>query len=253
MPAFGDEIARTILGREWAVVDYSPDPPSADLYVDGRRVASGATPALYLSPGEHEIRISAAGYRDVYRPLSLPPEKQTVVSDSLEKDTIGEIAVTSEPAGADLYVDSQWRGRTPLALDRPALRSRGVLARDGYYNLNFSLEPQSPSELSFSLEKDAGPKDARQKKARDDFYTSLTFFALSVPLPVLSYGLLIDSQVKQVDLSSAGLSSALAREQRTGTILQGTYYVGVAVSVALFTWMVTRILNYVKVADEIAG
>ena len=235
------------------MVVYAPDPPSADLYVDGRRVASGATPALYLSPGQHDIRIAAAGFRDVYRPLVLEPEKQTRISDSLEKAEIGQIAISSDPPGADLYVDSRWAGKTPLFVDRPPLRSRGVLALDGYYNLNFSVEPQSPSELLFSLEKDVGSKDVRQKKARDDFYLSLSFFAVSLPVPIFAYGLLIDSQVKQVDLADQGLTSALNREKSTGMLLQGTYYAGVAVSVALFAWMVTRIVNYVRVANEIAG
>ncbi len=253
MPDFGDEAARTILGRPWALVQFAPDPPSADLYVDGKRAASGATPTLYLTPGLHDMRLSAAGYQDSYRTLLLEPDRRTRISDALEKAVTGEIAVSSVPAGANLYVDSQWVGKTPVGLERPPLRSRGVLVLDGYYATNFSIDPASPPELTFSLQKDVGSRDALQKKARDEFYVSLGFFALSLPLPVFTYGLLIDSQVKQVDLNTQGLSSAVAREQMTGNVLQGTYYVGVALSAALFTWMVTRIIHYVKVANEIAG
>jgi hypothetical protein len=49
------------------------------------------------------------------------------------------------------------------------------------------------------------------------------------------------------------MSAAAAQAQTESTVFLGAYYVGVAVSVSLFVWMVTRIVHYVRVADEIAG
>ncbi|MGA2381471.1 MAG: PEGA domain-containing protein [Spirochaetia bacterium] len=253
LQGFGREIARTILGRPWSLVAFTPDPPDTALYVDGVLAASGASPALYLSPGPHEIRLSAVGYHDVSRSLSLEPEKETRVDDALSRIAAGQVAISSDPAGADLYVDSLWRGRTPIVVDRPPLRSRGVLSSPGFYDLAFPLEPASPAVLSFSLQKDLGNRDVQQKKARDEFYVSLGFFALSLPLPLLSYALAIDFAVKTLDLNGQGMSAAAAQAQTESTVFLGAYYVGVAVSVSLFVWMVTRIVHYVRVADEIAG
>jgi hypothetical protein len=253
LQGFGREIARTILGRPWSVVQFAPDPPGTALYVDRKLAASGASPALYLSPGTHEIRLSAVGYREVTRSLTFEPEKVTRIDDTLAKLVEGRVAISSDPAGADLYVDSRWQGKTPLEVDRPALRNRGVLSSEGFYDMNFPLGPASPPALSFSLQKDVGARDIQQKKARDDFYGSLGFFALSLPLPIFSYGMSIDFAMRTLDLGAQGLTAAATQAQTTSNIFLGTYYAGIAVSVSLFVWMVTRIVHYVKVSNEIAG
>jgi hypothetical protein len=253
LQGFGRQIARTILGRPWSLVAFTPDPPEAALYVDGVLAASGASPALFLSPGTHEIRLSAVGYFEVSRRLSFEPGQETRIDDALQKIVVGKVAISSDPTGADLYVDSLWKGRTPLLVDRPPLRSRGVLALTGFYDLVFPLEPASPPLLSFALQKDEGNRDVKQKKARDEFYNSLAVFVFSIPIPLFSYGLSIDFAVRTLDLSGQGMSAAASQAQAASTIFLGTYYAGIAVSLGLFTWMVTRIIHYVRVADEISG
>jgi len=233
-------------------VAFAPDPPDAALYVDGVRAASGATPVLYLVPGTHDIRLEAPGYRPVSRAVELDAEKETRIEDSLEKTTTGTVEVSSDPAGADLYVDSYWMGKTPLTIDLPPVRSRGILALKGFYEAPFSLGPASPAALSFALQKDVGSKDVQRTRARDDFYWALGFFAFSLPVPAFSYGLAIDFAVKQFDLDQAGMSSAAGQARTTSTVFLGAYYAGIALSAALFTWMVTRIVHYVAVANEIA-
>jgi hypothetical protein len=252
LPIFGREIARTILGRPWSLVSFVPDPPDASLYLDGKLAASGASPTLYLAPGPHVIRLSATGYHDVTRSLELEPEKETRIDDRLEKAATGAIAISSDPPGADLYVDSLWKGKTPLAVDRPPLRSRGVLSSPGFYDISFSLGPASPEAFSFSLEKDVGTKDTHLAAVRDEFYGSLALFAFSVPLPLFSYAFAFDFALKSNYLAQS-TPAAAAQAQSVSLVLQGTYYAGIAVSAALFVWMVTRIVNYVRVANEIAG
>jgi hypothetical protein len=207
---------------------------------------------LYLAPGTHDIRLQAPGYRPVSRTAELAAEKETRISDSLEKTTTGTVAVSSDPAGADLYVDSYWMGKTPLTVDRPPVRSRGILSLKGFYDIPFSLGPASPAALSFPLQKDVGSKEVQRTKARDDFYRALGFFAFSLPLPAFSYGLAIDFAVKNFDLTQAGMSTAAGQARATSEVFLGAYYAGIAVSAALFTWMVTRIVRYVEVANEIA-
>jgi PEGA domain len=253
LQGFGREIARTILGRPWSLVQFMPDPPGTALYVDRSLASSGASPSLYLSPGTHEIRMSAVGYREVTRRVTLEPEKVTRIDDSLAKLVEGRVAIASDPAGADLYVDSRWQGKTPLEVERPALRSRGVLSSPGFYDMNFPLGPASPPSLSFPLQKDVGARDVQQKKARDDFYSSLGIFALSLPLPIFSFGMSLDFAQRTLDLGAQGMTGAASQAQATSNAFLGTYYAGIAVSVSLFVWMVTRIVHYVKVSNEIAG
>ncbi len=87
---------------------------------------------------------------------------------------------------------------------------------------------------------------------RDEFYSSLGFFAFSIPLPLFSYALAFDFALKANYLTRQ-IAAAAAQAQSASLVFQGTYYAGIAVSAALFVWMVTRIVNYVRVANEIAG
>ena len=127
------------------------------------------------------------------------------------------------------------------------------MSSPGFYDMSFPLDPASPPNLFFSLQKDLGKRDVQQKKARDDFYVSLGFFAFSLPLPLFSYALSIDFAMRTLDLSGQGRPAAAAQARTESTIFLGTYYAGLAVSISLFVWMVTRIVRYVGVANEIAG
>jgi hypothetical protein len=249
----GKGLADSILGRPWALVRFAPDPPSATLAIDGVVASSGASPSVYVAPGPHVVLISAAGHASVTRSVLLSEGVETVLDDKLERTATGSVAVATDPPGAALYIDSIWVGRTPLSVDLPSTRSRGVLTMPGFYDLPFALEPDSRVAISFSLQKDLGSRDELRKKAREDFYTSFGWFALSVPFTLFSYGMAIDFGSQAVAYYYAGDYTSSASAKSTRDLFSGTYYGGIAVNVALFTWMVFRIINYVTVSNGTAG
>jgi len=167
--------------------------------------------------------------------------------------TGGSLAIASDPPGASLYLDSVLQGKTPLAVPRPAVRSRAVLDLEGFSARTFSLDPSSPAELSFSLQPDAGDRAKLQQSRRDDFYASFGIFVLSIPIPLFSYALSFDFSVQHVDLLVQGQRARAADAETASYVFLGTYYGGIALSVALFTWMVFRIIDYVTVSNGTAG
>jgi hypothetical protein len=253
MEGLGGQLTGAVLGREWSIVAFAPSPPESSLYVDGALAASGASPALYLEPGDREIRITAPGYGEVTRTLTLAPGKPARIDDTLLQVSPGTISLVTDPPGASLHVDSRWAGVTPLVVAAPPRRSRGVLELDGYYPVALSLGPGSPPEMSFTLPPDLGPRDVRQDKARDAFYTAFGWFAASIPIPLFSYALIFDFGVQSADYTVNGqLAQAAAAKATYNGFLAG-YYGGVAISAGLFIWMVTKIVQYVTVANGIAG
>ena len=86
---WGKDLIATILGRAWAMVEFAPDPADCSLYVDGSLAASGVSPALFLTPGIKEITVSAPGYRDVTRTLTLLPGDEMPLAISLMKEGTG--------------------------------------------------------------------------------------------------------------------------------------------------------------------
>lgn len=253
MPIVGKDLAGIILGREWTQLAFNPDPPGASLYVDDTLVASGVSPSLYLSPGTKTIRVSARGYRDDTRTATLEPGQRFPLVVKLDKEIAGSVTVTSEPSGADLYIDSIWKGKTPVSVERPPSRSRGVLSLTGFYDLPFSIGPDSMEQLSFPLQMDVGARDLLQKQARNDFYVSFGWFAVSIVLPLFSYALAIDSVVHENEFLLQGDTTKAANAHLNYQIYLGGYYAGMAVSAALFTWMIFRIVHYVSVSNGTAG
>jgi hypothetical protein len=249
LPSIASELTTVVLGKDWALVAFAPQPPESSLYVDGALVASGASPAIYLDPGAREIRISAPGYDEISRTLTLAPGASVRLDDALSKTQPGTIEVASDPPGATLYVDSLWAGVTPIAIERPAQRSRGVLDLKGYYPGELELGPSTAGAVSLTLTPDTGPRDVRQNKARDDFYASFAWFAASIPIPLFSYALVFDFAVETQDFIRAGQLTDAVRAQSWSRAFLYSYYGGVALSTGLFAWMVVRIVQYVAAAN----
>jgi hypothetical protein len=253
LPQAGKDLTGLILGKPWATISFTPDPPESSLYVEGKLVATGRTPVLYLAPGTLEIRVSAPGYRDLTQTIMLAADEDSSLTITLEKKEAGTIFITSTPSGADVYVESVWKGRTPLALDKPFERTRVDITEKGYYDMPFSVSQSSPLELGVILQPNTVSRDAIQKHARDQFYNSFAWFVVSVPIPLFSYAFALNSSVQTNELVTEGnISQALGAQARTN-FYNGTFIVGTIVSAALFTWMIVRIIHYVSVSTRTAG
>ena len=253
VPQAGTELTGLFLGKPWATISFLPDPPQSSLYVNGKLVATGRTPVLYLAPGTVEITVSAPGYRDLTQTMTLSADQDSSLAVTLEKKEAGTVLITSTPSGADVYVESVWKGRTPLALEKPYDRTRVDITQKGYYDMPFSVSESSPSEMGFVLQPDAVSRDALQKQARDQFYNSFALFVVSVPIPLFSYAFALNSSVQTNELVAQGnTAQALSAQART-SVYYDIYIAGTVVSAALFTWMIIRIIHYVSVSTRTAG
>lgn len=255
VPVAGSELTGLFLGKPWATVSFTPDPPESSLYVDGKLVATGRTPVLYLAPGTLDIKVSAPGYRDLTQTLTLKGDEESSLTVTLEKEKAGTVVISSTPSGADVYLESVWKGKTPLALEKPFGRTRVNITQKGFYDEPFSVSESSPLDLSFTLKPDTVSRDAAQKKARDEFYDAFTWFALSLPIPLFCYAFALDSGVQALEFNNAAGSSPSQTRgaQLTANLLYGGYLVGTVVSASLFTWMLFKIIHYVSVSNRSAG
>jgi hypothetical protein len=101
-----------------ATLVLSVEPPSAEVSIDGRAtLASSGTESYLLSPGDHTVEASLAGYRTLTRSVHLAAGTQTSERLVLEPAP-GILIVRSDPSGATVVVDGQARATTPT---QPAL------------------------------------------------------------------------------------------------------------------------------------
>ncbi|WP_128693075.1 PEGA domain-containing protein [Methanoculleus taiwanensis] len=142
-------------------------PPGADIYLDG--TYRGHTPLTIgnVVQGGHELRLLLAGYQTWTGTASVAGGKSTSVNAVLiptPAGTNGDVAVTSTPAGAAIYLDSTYRGTTvagnPIDITGVSPGTHTVtLTRAGYadYVTGISVAPGQTVRVSAVMQPGAGP------------------------------------------------------------------------------------------------
>lgn len=89
--------------------------PDAEVFIDGASLGKAPIERTDLSPGKHYVVVRKQGYAEWKRELDLEAGKD--VSLTAELSASGTIKVLSNVPGADVFIDGQMMGRTPLSLD----------------------------------------------------------------------------------------------------------------------------------------
>lgn len=94
-----------------AIVVITSDPAGAEVQIDGQ--PRGQTPYRYVAPGfrTYRIEVRSIGYLPESREIDIPKVGTTEVHIDLQR--YGDLRVESDPAGAEIYIDGTFRGRTP--------------------------------------------------------------------------------------------------------------------------------------------
>jgi hypothetical protein len=157
-----------------ASVSIASSPDSADISVDGSFV--GSTPAaLNLSPGKHVVKVTSQGYTPWQRDIQalsgshvslnatldkLPsaPVNQTTPPVATVESTnvaLGLISVTSDPNGAEIFVDSALGGHTPATLKLKSGKHSVQVVMRGYKDFvkEVSVNPGTETAINVTLTK----------------------------------------------------------------------------------------------------
>ena len=113
------------------------EPMEAEIYLNGKLV--GTTPQILrdLLVGDYELELRKPGYGSTKQTVTVK-EGQTV-EVNLTLTSTGSIAFTSEPSGAELYLNGTYKGRTPYtASDLPAGSYTYELRKEGYETVSAS-------------------------------------------------------------------------------------------------------------------
>ena len=120
------------LRPDWADVVINTQPENAELRVDGQVVAS--TPCvLQIKAGLHSLEIHAEGYQVWQREIDVAAEQPISITDIVLAPVSGRIVVQSTPAGAQVMVDGEYAGVTPIEVEaEPDQAHRIQISRGGY-------------------------------------------------------------------------------------------------------------------------
>ncbi len=119
LPGKGELIVRT-------------EPGDAEIYIGGKASGRGEVRLSGLSPGELEVKASRSGYGEDRKQVAVRSGGRTEVMLRLPLLT-GSLSVKTEPSGAEVVINGQSRGRTPLELMNMSPGSLKVrVSREGY-------------------------------------------------------------------------------------------------------------------------
>lgn len=131
-------VARSAKAVEPSIVpgqlNLDSSPEGAQITVDGKKIAS-LTPfnVADLLPGHHTITISKAGYASETRSVDVTSGSKSVITVQLAA-TMATVALSSDPAGASVWVDGRDSGRltpTQISMDKPGSHTF-VFKKQGY-------------------------------------------------------------------------------------------------------------------------
>ncbi len=139
---------------DWAPVTVTSAPPGALVLADGEE--QGTTPAEFeLDSGRHELEIRKAGFKTWRQNVEVEPATPLVLPEVSMRPSDGTLVVKSQPSGATVLVDGEYRGRSPLRLELDPGRSYRVeVSQAGYKPATGSIRLRSGQTRteSFRLE-----------------------------------------------------------------------------------------------------
>lgn len=96
-------------------VQIDAQPAHATLTIDGRTIRQQTPAVVWLSFGEHRVKVLAAGYVPTIRQLVILPGLPMQLRVALKPEPqAGQLTVTSAPVGAQVFLNGVFIGLTPL-------------------------------------------------------------------------------------------------------------------------------------------
>lgn len=138
----------------WGTMNFSSEPPGAELYLDGELIGKTPLSTEVLETGS-ALRVTANGFKPWEKTVTVKagttaehPLIELIVAD-------GTLAISSSPGGANVSVDGEFRGVTPLNTPIAPLRTHRVeLFLEGHRKAvrEARVEPEGRTALDVRLE-----------------------------------------------------------------------------------------------------
>ena len=179
-------LAGLLVGEPWGTITVAPTPPGSAVYVDGEFAGNGRVELPYRTLGRYTVQVAAPGHETVQREVALAGAGATL-SVTLPPAPARLVAVATRPAGAAVYLDSQWLGSTPLQVAVPQQPARLLLRLDGYHDAAVVLRTGETGPIQVELEAAGYDLAVRQEEMRNRFYDHFGTALLSLAAPVVLF------------------------------------------------------------------
>jgi len=235
-----DRLERLCAGRDFTRIDVLPNPADAELFVNGRSFSGSSRVAYVYEPGLVHISANAPGYESGSTEVIVGLGERRSVELELESKITGSVALTTDPANASVNLDSVPLGTSPQTIGLDGSRKVLSVSAEGRESETVVLPASGESNLNIELKPSDGIGPAgRISAAKDDFYWSLGWFAVSVPITTLTLG--IYNGYDEAYQRSGSPSLAYSRWNASRALA-----VACTLSATTAVFMVIRLVKYLK-------
>ena len=139
-------------------IDVTSDPAGAEVMING--IARGSTPCTIerIPGGTVNLEIKQNGYTPHTREIALAAGEKQSINVTL-RPLPGNLSIVSIPEGARVYIDNEFKGKTPYTLENTnpgTYRVRVEMAGHTPLARNITLEKGTTATEEFRLEKNTG-------------------------------------------------------------------------------------------------
>ena len=138
--------------KELATFSINSNPPGASIRINGNFIGKSPISAK-LDEGSYEIALSKKDYYEKEISVVLKESEKRGIKLDL-RHHVGAVRITSNPAGADMFLDGKRKGKTPLKISNVVTGNHLVEVRKkGYFpqRNNFNVRVNSISKSNFDL------------------------------------------------------------------------------------------------------
>jgi len=139
------------LSQAWAEISFVSTPPGAEVMVDGQVL--GLTPyTAEVLEGEHELTLKLASHKAWQDELAVVAGRDLQLPSVTLARADGLVFIRSQPSGANVTINGEFRGQTPVELALPPGRTHELtLFRSGFNSASRRIETRPNEEQDITV------------------------------------------------------------------------------------------------------
>ncbi len=252
IPEICSRLKTIILGRPWSAIQFNLTPEDSIVRIKNSKALTVSEKPGFYFPGSYSIEISKPGYISKEISTEIIANETKIIDVKLEKMKKTIISLQTFPSGADLYSGSIWLGKTPLLLENPPTPSLFTLKLEGYNDSKYIFKSKDDRDIRIFLHTDLISKEKIIQRNRNQFYKSFTYFLVSLPISIVSYGLSSDyGYAYNREVLNTFTSSEADRLMQISTTWYNVYLSSVFINITLFVNTFFDLLDYIKSNNDL--
>lgn len=139
------------LAPAWAEISFTSTPPGAEVMVDGQVL--GLTPyTAEILEGEHELTLKLAAHKAWQDELAVVAGQDMQIPVVTLERADGLVFIRSQPSGANVTINGEFRGQTPVEVALPPGRAHEItLFRSGFNSASRRIETRPNEEQDITV------------------------------------------------------------------------------------------------------